>query len=71
MKKIRFTYKGFSFLQIIRNENEVWFGLKDRRGIWKECLCKDGMVYVFGTDSDYLEDVCEVESEEMCEVSLA
>lgn len=71
MKKIKFTFHGFTFIHEVADRPEVWFALKDRRGIWKECLYKNGMVYVYGTDSDYLEDICEVESEEMCEVSLA
>ena len=61
MIKIRFTYQGFSFVQeMVDKGDEIWFGLKDRKGVWKDCLYrkKEKSVFVYGMDSDYLEEVC-------------
>lgn len=60
MKKIKFTFHGFTFIHEVADRPEVWFGLKDRDGIWKECLYikKDKKVFVYGTDSDFLEEIC-------------
>ena len=62
MLKIRFTYCNFSYIKEFNDkgsDNELWFGLKDRKGVWKDCLYnkEKRAVFVYGADSDYLEEV--------------